>query len=197
MQYVHIAGNVVERVTARDMKQFVVKWAKENFLPIDVQNLTVNTTKLTSATLDALAEIDPNFCSYTPNSQFFYFDSGTVEVTADEIRDVDTSKTNRFVWKNNIIPHRLRSKDVGEDFTITVTEDDGIKDFDIKINSTKSKFLCYLINSSRVHWRKELEICLSPLTPEEKRKYRKEHKYDIAGHGLSFNEIKEQKMALV
>lgn len=197
VQYVHITGNVVEKVTARDMKQFVVKWTRDNFMPIDVQNLTVNTTKLTSATLDALAEIDPNFVSYTPTSQFFYFDSGTLEVTADEVRDVDAARVNRYVWKNNIIPHRLRAKDVGEDFTITISEDDGVKDFDIKINKLDSKFLCYLINSSRLHWRKELEVCLMPLTPEEKKRYRKEHKFDIAGQGLSYNEIKEQKKALI
>jgi hypothetical protein len=35
------------------------------------------------------------------------------------------------------------------------------------------------------------------MTPEEKRKYRIEHKYDIAGHGLTVTEIKEQKMALI
>lgn len=197
IQYVKITGNVVERVTARDMKQFVVKWTKENFLPIDIQNLTVNTTKLTSATLDALAEINPDFCSYTPTSQFFFFDSGTVEVSADDIKE-EGNKSGRFVWKENIIPHRVKAKDIGEDFTIKVEKDaDGELQFDIQINSTKSKFLCYLINSSRIHWRKELEVCLSILTPEEKHKYRQEHKYDICGHGLSVNEINEQKMALI
>lgn len=58
-------------------------------------------------------------------------------------------------------------------------------------------FFNYLINASRIHWRKELEDGLENMKPEDRENYRKEHKFNIAGPLLSPEEIYEQKLHLI
>ncbi len=61
----------------------------------------------------------------------------------------------------------------------------------------KSCFFSYLINTSRVHWRKELRLPGRNKGVTEADRYRHEHKFDIAGPLLSSEEIQEQKLNLL
>ena len=60
-QYIHIEGNIVERITTRDIRDFVRKWVVERAETRDVLNLILNTPKLSAASLDSLQEIDLDF----------------------------------------------------------------------------------------------------------------------------------------
>lgn len=197
-QFIHIVGNIVKLVTAKDIRGFVHNWTIKTARPRELRNLVLSDPKLSQTALEALREIDPDFTNYTENSQFFYFPTFAIEVTGSKLiqHDNRTSKIGRYVWEENVIGHNI--KILPDMFDITHEEGNfNSEAFDINITSCTSNYFRYLINSSRIYWRKELEDSLAGLTAEEREKYAKEHKFDIAGPNLSQEEIAEQKRCLI
>ena len=198
-RFIHIDGNVVSSVTTRDIRAFVRRWSSGDghALHHDVRNLILNTPRLSPLALEALPETECDFTSCTPDSQLFFFRNGTANVTADGI-EWKPRKQHDFsgcVWDDNVIKHDLHEfkpmfavkteKDEDDEFTFTI---------DI-LDCTSSKFFGYLINSSRLYWRKEMEQRFSTRT--ERMQYQKDHPFDIAGEGLNSAEKNEQCMCLL
>lgn len=145
-----------------------------------------------------MRELDPDFTNYTDRAQWFYFPKFALEVTAAGIikHDSRSNITGRYVWRQNVIDHDVKVLD--DMFTITHPEGQtDSADFDITINAHGSNYFRYLINSSRIYWRKELEQNLAGLTEGEARQYRAAHRFDIEGEGLTPEEIQEQKQCLI
>ena len=198
IRFVQITGNVVKDVTAKEIRDFVHQWTRQTGRPRELRNLVLTTPALSQTNLDSLTEIDPDFTNYTERSQFFYFPKFAVEVTGSGIKKIDnrTTPLDRYVWEERVIPHNI---DILPDM-FTITHPEGIYEsecFDITVNNTASNYFRYLINSSRIFWRKELEQSLDGMTPEEAEAYCTEHKFDIAGPQLAPAEIQEQKQCLI
>lgn len=197
-QYVRITGNIVKIVTPKEIRAFVHDWTIETKRPRELRNLVLSTPTLSAASLEALREVDPDFTNYTEKSQFFYFPKFAVEVTGAELikHDNRSAATGRYVWEENVIDHNINF--LPDMFEITHPEGQyGSEDFDIKILENTSNYFRYLINSSRLYWRKELEEGTANMTAEEADNYQKEHRFDIAGPILSPEEIQEQKQCLI
>ncbi len=196
-QFIHIEGNIVSLVTPKEIREFVHNWTIATARPRELRNLVLSTPTLSAASLEALREVDPDFTNYTEHSQFFYFKKFYVEVTGSEIIKHDIkSVTDRFVWDENVIDHEIRL--LPDMFKITHPEGCyDSEDFDIVITNNTSNYFRYLINSSRIYWRKELEQKLANMSPEEAEAYRAAHRFDIAGPGLTPEEIQEQKQCLI
>lgn len=197
-QFIHIDGNIVKLVTHKEIRDFVHRWTIETTRPRELRNLVLTTPTLSAASLEALTEMDPDFTNYTEKSQFFYFPKFSVEVTGKEIiqHDNRTGGTGRYVWEENVIDHNI--KFLPDMFEITHPE--GCyesEDFDIKINAHNSNYFKYLINSSRIYWRKELEQNPSDLSADDYERYKEENKFNIAGSALTPDEIQEQKQCLI
>lgn len=197
-QYIRIEGNIVKRVTTRDMREFVRQWVIDRAEKRDILNLVLNTPKLATAGLDSLQEIDLDFTSYTRHTQLFFFPQVSVEVSGQgmtEFRKQNTTLKN-YVWQENVIQHDFRKLD--DMFTVVRTADeDGRKHYDIEIKAVRSKFFGYLINTSRLHWRKELEYNFEDKNADERRAYFQSHRFTIDGEGLTEEEVEEQKLCLV
>ncbi len=121
-----------------------------------------------------------------------------MEVTGKDIirHDNRTAAIGRYVWEENVIGHNI--KFLPDMFEITHPE--GCyesEDFDINVLPHNSNYFKYLINSSRIYWRKELEQNLADLPPEEAAQYLEENRFNIAGSGLTAAEIQEQKQCLI
>lgn len=197
-QFIKVTGNIVELVTPKEIRAFVEKWAEEESLDRELRNLIANTQFLNAASLESLRELDPDFTNYTDRAQWFYFPKFALEVTAAGIikHDSRSNITGRYVWRQNVIDHDVKVLD--DMFTITHPEGQtDSADFDITINAHGSNYFRYLINSSRIYWRKELEQNLAGLTEGEARQYRAAHRFDIEGEGLTPEEIQEQKQCLI
>lgn len=197
-QYVRIENNIVKLVTPKEIRDFVYSWTVETGRPRGLRNLVLTSKVLSGVTLEALPEIDPDFSNYTEKSQFFYFPKSTVEVTGREIirHENRTAATGHYTWEENVIGHNINF--LPDMFEITHPEGCyASEDFDIKVLPHESNYFRYLINSSRIFWRKELEDHLDELPGEEAERYRQEHKFDIAGPALSAAEIQEQKQCLI
>lgn len=197
-QFIKITRNIVEIVTPKEIRAFVEDWAEEESLDRELRNLIANTQFLSAASLEGLREMDPDFTSYTDNSQYFYFPRFSLEVTSAGItkHDPRSDSSGRYVWKQNIIEHDVRLLD--DMFSITHEEGKtSSTDFDIVIHPHASNYFNYLINSSRIYWRKELEYNLSSMSIQDADAYRKAHRFDIQGDGLTPEEIQEQKQCLI
>ena len=197
-QFVRIDGNIVKPVTPKEIREFIHSWSIDTARPRELRNLILTTPTLSGASLEALTEIDPDFTNYTERSQFFFFPKFSVEVTGNDLirHEYRTADTGRYVWEDNVIYHNI--KFLPDMFRITHPE--GCyesEDFDIDILSQESNYFKYLINSSRIYWRKELEKELADLPHEEQERYRKENRFNIAGPGLTAAEIQEQKQCLI
>lgn len=202
-EYVHICGNIVEKIKVNDIRQFLIKWVTDHHKGRDVLNLVLNSPRLAGAALESLGEVELDFTDYTSDSQFFFFKNATVEVHKmtsgdDGIRVIEHGKgaTNNYVWKDNVMGHNFKKLDPM--FVIkTVTDEEGKEGLDIEIKNVNSHFFGYLINTSRLFWRKETEINFQGQTEEAKKAYLEAHPFDIAGQGLLPIEIWEQKQNLI
>lgn len=195
---IKITGCSVEFVTARKIRAFVERWAEDEALDLELLNVIANTPFLSAACLESLRAVTLDFKNHSSTSQWLFFPKYALEITAAGLVKHDTRKADfgRYVWNHNIIQHEpLLNDDI---FTITHPEGKTqSEDFDIKINDTTSSYFRYLINSSRIYWRRELEEYVDTLSPDEAAAYRMAHKFDIEGPALTAEEIGEQKRCLI
>lgn len=197
-QYIRIEGNIVKRVTARDMRDFVRQWVIDRAEKRDVLNLVLNSMKLAAAGLESLESIDLDFTSHTPHSQLFFFPQVSVEVRADGMKEYKKqgSALHNYVWQENVIPHDFHKME--DMFHIErIIDENGFRHYDIEVKSIKSKFFAYLINTSRLYWRKELEYNFSETSADERQAYHAKNRFRIDGKGLTEDEIQDQKLCLV
>lgn len=191
--YVRVNGHVVQRISAKDIREFIIKWSEEHYLPRDVRNAILNSPKIQGQALESLREVNPDFCSSTAATQLFFFENTAVRVTGNGIEE---NATGHYVWDRDVQPHRFKS--MGNAFAITRKKDmEGHDEWDIEIKDTTSKFFSYVINTSRIYWRKELEENFADKGIEEAEAYRKAHRFTIDGEGLTTEEIRVQKKNLI
>lgn len=199
VQHIKIDGNIVKTVTPKEIRAYVLEWAVENKPERELRNQILQDPKLSPQYLVDLKEIDLDFTKHTERSQFFYFPKFTVEVTGREIikHDNRAASAGRYVWEEDVINHNI--KFLPDMFTITHPEGQyRSEDFDIEVAENQpSNYFKYLINASRIHWRKELEEQVNAMPPEEGAAYLAAHRFDIAGPALDTAEIQEQKQCLI
>lgn len=72
-RYIHVQGNIVREVKAKDLRRFISEWAEERCLPRPVRNLIHNSPRLSDSALDNMREVTLDFTNYTPTTQLFFF----------------------------------------------------------------------------------------------------------------------------
>lgn len=190
--FVQVKGNIVKEVQTKDIKSFLIGFCEEKYLSNEILELLLNTNRLGEGTLTGLKQIDIDFTDYDHDAQYLFFQNKTWKVTADEITESRPGEIDRYVWEDEVITHNV--KKIDDFFKIT---EKPVVGYDIEIFNTNSKYLSFLINGSRIHWRKELEKGLEELTEKEQEEYRKTHKFSIDGPRLTPEEIMEQKLHLI
>ncbi|RVU01110.1 hypothetical protein EOD41_10880 [Mucilaginibacter limnophilus] len=188
--YIRKQGNVVTEVDSNDVKNFVHGFLRERMHDKDLRNAMYRTTQLSEGSLSNMDVMDIDFCDNTRESQFVFFSNITAEVSAAQIKLHKPGEIDRFIWAEYRLPNRLETN---EKPPFTITRDE-LGEYDIEIHDKNCFFLKYLVQTSRVHWRKELEERLAPAEAEE---YKKKHHIDIAGPNLLPEEIEEQKQHLI
>lgn len=194
MKFIRVTGYKVTEVTPRDIKEFLKTWVVDHHEHRDVLNLVLNSQKLSASTLEGMDTVAVDFKNYAADRQVFFFDNCNIEVSAQAITEYQDrgGSLGCKVWTGDVVPRRFSSRGVGPFFRIA-SGDDG--DFDIHILDTRSHFFGYLINSSRLHWRKEMERRFTDAA--ERQAYANANRFRIDGEGLSPGEIREQKMSLI
>ncbi len=196
--FVNIQGNIVEEVRAKLIKNYLKRFVRERYLPVHIRNIVNNSSRLSESNLE-LEEVELSFEDFTPDSQYFFFTNAVWEVTGTKIKEYKPGDINKYVWKSEVIPYPVKRLESA--FKITKNkqneeEQNELYQWDIDIRSDHtSNFLRYLINASRIFWRKEYED--PDEDPEVLKQYKKENKFRIDGDRLTEEEIAEQKLHLI
>ncbi|HEY4148915.1 MAG TPA: primase-helicase family protein [Chitinophagaceae bacterium] len=192
--YIRRVGNIVYEQHPNDIKNFIHAFLKERLHDKNLRNAMFRTTQLNEGSLSNLDVMDIDFTDNTAESQFIFFQNKTVEVTADEIKFHKAGTIERYIWEEDLLKHRIEEVKQAP-FTITKNE---LNEYDIEIHDKKCPFFKYLVQTSRVHWRKELEERMDELfAPPDRAKYLEENHCVIDGKNLSAEEIEEQKAHLI
>lgn len=182
VRYVRITDNIIKEVMPSDIRDYILNWVRGRFLGNEIENLILNkaTTKGTFA--DDLDLIEPNMNNYTYKSQLFRFQNATVEITADKITPY-RKFSDCYFFEKSVIPHRFA-------YTSPAFTCDGTN---LTVEHLNSNVFKYLINASRLYWRKELETG----DPEADQEYYEENRFNIAGPRLNDKQIQEQTQNLI
>lgn len=197
--FIHIEGKIVSPIRARDVKKYLRDWAEAKCLPRPIRNLIRNSPKIQDSALEGLKEVRLDFTSYTPTTQLFYFPNKIIEATPEGLKEhpAGAPELSAYVWEDKVIPHRIKLMEPMFEITRR-TDVEGRTLFDIEVKGpVRSNVFGYLINSSRVHWRKELEEVWHDKDATEQEAYARAYKFCIDGPQLSEAEIAEQKQNLV
>ena len=190
--FVKIDGHIVSEIQPKDIKGYLVNFCEKEYLSNEVLELVLNTNRLSDATLQGLRQIEIDFTDYEPDAQYLFFRNKVWKVTKNEVIESRPGEVDRFVWEEAVVDHNVRKLD--DFFKITEDPEHG---YDIELYKHESKFFNYLVNASRIHWRKELEVELDALPEAEREKYIKENKFTIDGKLLNADEVYEQKLHLI
>lgn len=192
--FIKIEGNIVADVTTNDMRNELLRFIQSRHLEIDLQAALMRSKDASDATFNFIKKKELNFTDFDKDSQLFFFTNTVWRVTCNGIAAQLPTESKNFVWAKEVIPHEVTLKPAP--FKIFKNSDD---EWDIEIIDDSCLFLRFLINTSRTHWRTELETRLddSFMSEEQKAEYRIENKFKIDGPLLSKDEIMEQKRHLI
>ncbi|MBE7646259.1 hypothetical protein F7644_09690 [Tenacibaculum finnmarkense genomovar ulcerans] len=164
-----------------EIRNFCIEYLKDKGVDLTVINLIKASKVFIVSELKAIDRVSLDFDNYTHNSQQFYFKNGIVNITKDAVGFSTKNTTNKFVWNHKVSKH---------DFRKTADYFEYYKDANgenrVKINDTSCEFMGYLMNASRVHWRKEIEEPYK--TVEEQEAYRAKNMFTLNGENLGLSE---------
>lgn len=195
---VHRDGCVVSKVYPRDILEFLKRFAIERNLPLEIRNLLVNSPRCAETAYMNMDIKELDFSDSTELSQDLYFTNAAYRITAGTAEKIPLKEFHgTCVWDTNLVKHNVRI--LPPMFDITHRKDcDGNDKFDINVLNTDSHFFAYLINSSRIHWRKELEEAWKDGTaPGEEEAYKEQYRYSVDGAMLTEEEKNEQRLNLI
>ncbi len=189
--YVHIQGNVVKKVLPVEIEHFVHNFLQVRELPLGLRDL-IYQRNLSETSLKKLAAFNIDFRTATSNLQYMFFDNGVMEITPKEIKLKKRGDIDQYIWERKLLKHTVHI----EKPHFTITKDLHGND-DIIIHEQDNMFLNYMINTCRIHWRKELETSLEGIKQPDAEQYKKDNKFNIAGPNLEPEERQEQKLHLI
>ena len=190
--FVRIVNNVVREVTARDIRSFAIDFLKENSSDIKLRNTVRNSKRATNALFEDLPDFQLDFSDNTHDSQYFFFENKVVQVKASGIVQL-APKDVSFIYPEKIVTP-LNFKRLKPAFTGKFNRETQNID-NISLDNKSSHYFRYLINTSRVHWRRELEE-LATGDAETDKQYFSDNHFEICGNRLSHEEMTEQLLNL-
>lgn len=191
--FIRVEGNIVTEIAVNEVKNFIHQFLQDRYMDSTLRNAMYDTNRLSEGSLSNLPIVKLEFNDTGKHEQYFMFPNVTLHVSADGFKKFEPGSVKRFIWNDDVIPHHFRLQE--EPFTIFIDENTGL--YDIKINQKDNIFLNYLIQTSRIHWRTEMEVRILKLKPEERAKYLEENKFSIDGWLLTAEEIAEQKQHVI
>lgn len=201
-QFVRIDGNVVKSVNPDDIKAFVDSFLDDIHAESDLYDAFIRSKDLSESTFARLPRLELEFRDHDRETQYMFFENSVWEIKEQGIRAMKPASCSRFVWEHEVIAPKLLDEKGNEftfDFSLQEPQFDVFVDengeYGIEVKRKDSMFLNFLINTSRVYWREELEIRIDKL--ENKEQYKLDNQFEISGALLSKEEQKEQQLHLI
>lgn len=186
----HREGHIIKKMSVRDIKEWLKVWAREKCLNLDIRNLIAG-TRITETEVKQINIRKVETKTFDKDWQLYFFQNAVWKITAQGIDDV-TKIHNHIAFEDTIIQHKVH---INEQPFEAVKDTQG--HWHINIKDTSSKYFCYLINSSRIYWRKELEDSIDHLDEDTREDYKLKHKFAITSEYLTEEENNEQVLNLM
>lgn len=192
LSFIELDGNIVKRIKYPRIKKFLHDFLSERMFEVELQNAMFNSSRINETSIANLPVTQIDFTDTDRTWQLIFFNNCTIKVMADGIEVFKKGDLERYVWEDDVVDHKFILKDA----PFTITKND-IGEYDIEIHSKESEFLNFLIQTSRVHWRDELEEKIKTLSPADQEAYKIKNHFNIAGSLLTDDQIAEQKRHLI
>lgn len=189
--YVQTDGFKVRQISTRNIQDFVIEWAKERKLDTGIQNLILNSTRMSANVFEKIDSIAPDFTSFSETSQTLFFQNRVVKVSASGVEESTGPAGGVHAWERTVCRHNFKRLEP----SFTAQWNPGNGSFSLKLNHTRSHYFRFLMNASRIYWREEFEDRTNP-DPKKEAEYREQHKWDIASPRLTEEEQMEQQRNL-
>lgn len=186
--FIRKSGSLIERIDKKDISEFVKQWARDNNLSRNIRNMILS-SRMTEQIFDNLDYITFKTMAHSKKLQTFHFLNTTVMVTPDEVTAM--RGPNLFYFDDSLIKHNFRRTEQAFEYE---TSESGF--WRITPRSLKSKFFCFLINSSRIYWRKEFYTHLDALDNADKITYLNKYRFSLDSEILTEKEKDEQNKIL-
>lgn len=192
IKFIHQKKNVITKVQPSDVKDFVSKWLIENAIDRKIQNMVLRSSYFSKKALLDLPKKEINTKSGTRTSQMYYYKNKSIIITKDSIAEKPYLPTDNMVWDTSILKRQIKLQ--SPHFSISK---DISGNWDIEIMKKDCTYFNILINTSRMFWQKELEDNFKGKDAKTKEAYHNANRFNIAGSGLSEEEIAIQKLQLI
>jgi len=191
--YIKIEGSVVKVLRPYEIENYVHAFLEERQMHPDLRDYVYNSPKLNERSLSKLPGLNVDFSSADKNTQYLFFTKKVLKITASEIVEYKQGEVQKYVWEDKIIDFNIKA-DTEPQFKIKTDESGNL---DIDILKKDNPYFNFLINASRVHWRKELEESFEGKPAKDAEAYFEKNRFNIAGKNLSEDEIYEQKLHII
>lgn len=190
--YIRKEGNIVRILDPNEIENFVHEFLEQRGMSPDLRDYFYKSPQLGERSMAKLPKMKIDFTSADRLTQYFFFPKEVWKIQESGITRIKQGDVDKFVWEDKIIDFNIKKDE--PHFKIAM---DGSGDLDIEILKKDNMFLNYLINTSRVHWKEELEDFYEGRPPLEGERYYSENKFNIAGPNLSDDQKLEHKLHLI
>jgi hypothetical protein len=190
--YIKKEGSIVKVLHPYEIENFVHSFLEERQMHPNLRDYIYKSPQLSERSLSKLPKLEIDFTDADIKTQYLFFPKTVWKISKREIVEYKQGEVDKFIWEDKIIDFNAKKED--PHFTITK---DVAGDLNIEILKADNPFLNYLINTSRVHWRKELEESFDGKTEKDREEYFAKNQFNIAGENLTEDEIHEQKQHLI
>lgn len=178
---VKLNNHVVSVPESAEIRNFTIDYVKDKGVGLDIVNLIKRAKVFNVNELKTLNRTSLDFTNNTAKTQLFYFNNGVVNVTAEKVSFSSVNGLSKYVWK-----HKVNQKNFRVTNKFFNHHVDGSGNNRVTISKDNCEFRNYLINSSRVFWRKELEEPFSTL--KEAKVYQAQNKFTLNDANLTSEE---------
>lgn len=184
--FIRIEGNIVYKVSPRDIRRFCLAYVREKGQDLKVSNMILSTPYFNENHLLGLANLKLNFKNNDADTQYFFFNNQVAKITASAVELKKHGSFENYAWNKQIIDHTVSTEKPFFEY-----EKDALGNDSVKILRTDCQFQNYLINASRTFWRKDLETSFENELVAAK--YHEENKFNLEGKNLNEEEQIIQK----
>ena len=190
--FVKKEGSIIRILQPYQIENFVHEFLELRGMNPDLRDFVYRSPQLSEKSLSKLPKLNIDFTDANRETQYLFFTKKVWKITGEGITEYKQGEVDKYVWEDKIIDFEIKKTE--PPFIITKDQDG---DYDIQITEKDCWFQNYLINTSRVHWRKDLEDSFDGKPQKEADEYFQKHKFDLEGPNLSMDEVYEQKLHMI
>lgn len=185
-------GSIIRILQPYQIENFVHEFLEHRGMNPDLRDYVYRSPQLSEKSLSKLPKLNIDFTAANRESQYLFFLKKVWIITGEGILEYKQGEVDKYVWEDKIIDFEIKKE--AAPFHITIDKDG---DYDIEIIEKDGWFQNYLINTSRVHWKKDLEDSFDGKPQKEADEYFLANKFNLAGSNLSADEVYEQKLHMI